>query len=131
MADLPTLAHQSEGPQLFTCPICLDECPKQEIFVPSGCSHEFCRECARSVVLSAVRWVYHLPSNAGRLPSADNQSLRHVASPHNIILSLWRTLTQTCLRMLFTVAWYMHTSRSARCECHLHVHIFFVASTAK
>ncbi|DBA82936.1 TPA: hypothetical protein ACH3X1_006719 [Trebouxia sp. C0004] len=55
MTDLPMLANQSEDPQLFTCPICLDECPRQELFVPSGCSHEFCRECARGIVLSAVR----------------------------------------------------------------------------
>ncbi len=89
MTDLPTLANQSEGPQLFTCPICLDECPRLEIFVPSGCSHEFCRECARSVVLSAVRWVYHLPAmQAGyHAQPGGNQTLHHVAYPHNIILT--------------------------------------------
>lgn len=62
MTDLPTLANQPEGPPSFTCPICLDKCPRQEIFVPSGCSHEFCRECARGVVLSAVRLVCICPA---------------------------------------------------------------------
>ena len=40
---------------LFACPICLEKCARSEVFVPSGCTHEFCRECARGVVLSAVR----------------------------------------------------------------------------
>ena len=53
---LSKLDDTHEHPQLFTCPICLDSCPRQEVFVPSGCSHEFCRECARGVVLNAVRW---------------------------------------------------------------------------
>ncbi len=47
----------AEGSELFTCPICLDHCPRSEVFVPSGCAHEFCRDCARGVVLSAVRYV--------------------------------------------------------------------------
>lgn len=102
MSDLPTLANQSEGPQLFTCPICLEECPRQEIFVPSGCSHEFCRECARGVVLSAVRWVYHLPSNAGRLSCAALRRSGSASCCRAIqhgpdMCSLFDAAPQTCL----------------------------------
>ncbi|KAL0044049.1 hypothetical protein WJX82_005848 [Trebouxia sp. C0006] len=87
MSDLPTLANQSEGPQLFTCPICLEECPRQEIFVPSGCSHEFCRECARGVVLSAVRnleFPIDCPVCKLNTPESDDEEEAPEAAQHQL-----------------------------------------------
>lgn len=62
---LSKLDNVHENLALFACPICLDSCPRQEVFVPSGCSHEFCRECARGVVLNAVRLASCFYSTSG------------------------------------------------------------------
>ena len=54
VSGLPTAVTQGQQPT-FICPVCLEVCPRAEVFVTSGCNHEFCRECARGVVLNAVR----------------------------------------------------------------------------
>lgn len=59
VAEAPQSVNADQK-EIFTCPICLNTCPVNQVFVPSGCSHQFCRECARGVVLSAVRSVTYL-----------------------------------------------------------------------
>ena len=54
LAQQPAASASHVAP--FTCPICLESCPKADVFVPSGCTHEFCKDCARGVVLNAVRY---------------------------------------------------------------------------
>lgn len=42
---------------VFSCPCCGWTRSREDVFMASACGHEFCRDCAREVILSAARWV--------------------------------------------------------------------------
>ena len=48
-------AKPEENAATFSCQICYDDHPVEDLYIASMCRHKLCRDAAREVVLGAVR----------------------------------------------------------------------------